>query len=84
VGELFVAHPVELALADAGVAVDPRETAGEFDAVMASVLGAGCLARPAPAEGTLPGGRAGVHTGALRPLLAELQSVARAYPGATW
>jgi ring-1,2-phenylacetyl-CoA epoxidase subunit PaaC len=29
-------------------------------------------------------GRDGVHTEAMGPLLAELQSVARALPGATW
>jgi ring-1,2-phenylacetyl-CoA epoxidase subunit PaaC len=35
-----------------------------------------------PAVG--PSGRDGVHTEAMGPLLAELQSVARALPGATW
>ncbi|MGW0413643.1 1,2-phenylacetyl-CoA epoxidase subunit PaaC, partial [Streptomyces collinus] len=29
-------------------------------------------------------GRAGAHTAHLAPLLAELQSVARAHPEATW
>jgi ring-1,2-phenylacetyl-CoA epoxidase subunit PaaC len=42
---------------------------------------------PAPREpdaGRVPGGRDGVHTAAMAGLLDELQSVARAYPGATW
>ncbi len=34
--------------------------------------------------GGVPSGRAGHHTAALPEILAELQSVARAYPGATW
>jgi ring-1,2-phenylacetyl-CoA epoxidase subunit PaaC len=42
---------------------------------------------PAPREpgaGRVPRGRDGVHTEAMAGLLDELQSVARAYPGATW
>jgi len=40
---------------------------------------------PLPASTTLPGqGRDGDHTEHLAPLLAELQSVARAHPEATW
>jgi ring-1,2-phenylacetyl-CoA epoxidase subunit PaaC len=40
---------------------------------------------PVPAVPPLPGqGREGEHTGHLAPLLAELQSVARAHPEATW
>ena len=30
------------------------------------------------------GGRAGIHTEFLGPLLAEMQVLARAHPGATW
>jgi ring-1,2-phenylacetyl-CoA epoxidase subunit PaaC len=38
-----------------------------------------------PVYRPLPGsGRAGEHTEHLAPLLAELQSVARAHPEATW
>lgn len=49
-------------------------------AVLDQVLSAAglCLPAAAPAPG------AGLHTPHLAPLLAELQSVARAYPGATW
>jgi ring-1,2-phenylacetyl-CoA epoxidase subunit PaaC len=47
------------------------------------VLDAAGLPLPSPAP--LPGsGRAGEHTPHLAPLLTELQSVARAHPGATW
>lgn len=56
----------------------------EFDAVVARVLAAATLEVPrVPAVGGR-GGRAGGHTERMGFLLAELQSVARAHPGATW
>ncbi|MET7304044.1 1,2-phenylacetyl-CoA epoxidase subunit PaaC [Embleya sp. NPDC005575] len=62
-------------------AYDAREEVG---AVLAQVLDSAGLALPA-AGPPLPGhGRNGEHTEHLAPLLAELQSVARAHPGATW
>jgi ring-1,2-phenylacetyl-CoA epoxidase subunit PaaC len=87
VDELFSPHEVELRLAAAGVAVDPAGVRAEFDQVIGTVLHAATLEWPAVAA--LPGvagrlGRDGVHTEAMGYLLAELQSVARAHPGATW
>jgi ring-1,2-phenylacetyl-CoA epoxidase subunit PaaC len=68
---------------DALAAVDP----GAFDAVLDTVLATAGLDRPvtaalAPVAGRA--GRDGVHTEAMGYILAELQSVARAYPDATW
>jgi ring-1,2-phenylacetyl-CoA epoxidase subunit PaaC len=61
-------------------ACDVRE---EVTAVLAQVTGAAGL--PMPAGAALPGaGREGTHTAHLAPLLAELQSVARAHPEAAW
>ncbi|AXB45583.1 1,2-phenylacetyl-CoA epoxidase subunit PaaC [Amycolatopsis albispora] len=56
---------------------------GEFDDVLAQVLSAATLRLPdsPAAEG---GGREGSHTAELESLLAEMQSVARAHPGAKW
>jgi ring-1,2-phenylacetyl-CoA epoxidase subunit PaaC len=60
------------------------------DAVIGTVLAAAGLDRPepasptSPAPGTAAGGRDGVHTEAMGTILAELQSVARANPDATW
>jgi len=85
VEELFEADPVTAALP--GVAADPAGLRGEVDAVLETVLAAATLDRP----GAVPmarvagkSGRDGVHTEAFGYLLAELQSVARAHPGATW
>ena len=79
VGELFRTHPVEL--------VDAATLRPEFDEILDQVLTPATLTRPE--FGELAGvsgrtGRDGVHTEQLGFLLAELQSVARAMPGATW
>ena len=77
IGELF--RPDE----DAPAAVEP----GAVDAVLDTVLAAAGLDRPdaAPLAGVSGRtGRDGVHTEAMGYILAELQSVARAYPDATW
>jgi ring-1,2-phenylacetyl-CoA epoxidase subunit PaaC len=60
---------------------------GAFDAVLDSVLAMAGLDRPTAASLAPVGGRTGrdgVHTEAMGYILAELQSVARAYPDATW
>lgn len=80
--ELFTPHQVELNL---GV-----DVAGLREPVLASlaeVLAEAGLELPEAAPMARVGGRAGrdgVHTEALGLLLAELQVVARAHPGATW
>jgi ring-1,2-phenylacetyl-CoA epoxidase subunit PaaC len=81
-GELFAAHPVEARLAAAGVAVDPADLRGEFDAVLDEVLAAATLPRPADLPSTA--GRDGEHTGDLAGLLAVMQELPRAHPDATW
>lgn len=85
VDELFATHHVEVALGDA--ADDPVGAREQFDAVVDEVLTAGALERPAGGPlGRINGlaGRDGMHTEAFGLLLAELQSVARAHPEATW
>ncbi len=85
VDELFTPHPIEVTLA--GVAPDVAELRSEVEVVLDTVLATAGLQRPSAAPmATLRGraGRDGVHTEALGYVLAELQSVARASPGATW
>ncbi|TDC96293.1 phenylacetate-CoA oxygenase subunit PaaI [Saccharopolyspora aridisoli] len=87
VDELFTAHEVESRLVEAGIAIDPAAVREEFDGVLAQVFQAATLERPdisgkaGVAGGT---GRHGRHTEAMGHLVAELQSVARAHPEATW
>ena len=85
IDEVFEADPVTAALP--GVAADPAGLRDEVNAVLGSVLDAATLDRPGSAPmARVAGksGRDGVHTEALGYLLAELQSVARAHPEATW
>ena len=77
VAELFEQRPNDLTAVDRG----------EFDAVLDTVLATAGLERPsAGALAKVRGraGRDGLHTEALGYVLAELQSVARAHPDATW
>jgi ring-1,2-phenylacetyl-CoA epoxidase subunit PaaC len=85
VGELFRPDPVADALP--GVAVPPPTLRGEVGAVLDAVLAEATLDRPDEVPLALVdgrGGRDGVHTEAFGYLLAELQSLARAHPDATW
>ncbi|GLZ56318.1 1,2-phenylacetyl-CoA epoxidase subunit PaaC [Actinomycetospora sp. NBRC 106378] len=87
VTELFLAHPVETRLVEAGVAVDPASLRGTVDADLAQVLPVATLTEPTrPAVGLVGGrgGRDGVHTEELGQVLAVMQSLARAHPDATW
>jgi ring-1,2-phenylacetyl-CoA epoxidase subunit PaaC len=81
-GELFRPDPDA-----AAIAPDVTGVSAAFDAVLDTVLATAGLDRPAaaplaPVNGRT--GRDGVHTEAMGYILAELQSVARAYPDATW
>lgn len=88
VGELFTPSPVEQRLVAAGAAVDSSALRVEFEGVLKQVFAASEL--PLPAEptalpvGAVESGRDGIHTDALSPLLAEMQSVARAHPTGSW
>ena len=85
VDELFRADRVVAALP--GIAADPQTLRAEVDAVLDTVLATATLERPDRAPmAAVAGqtGRDGVHTEAFGYILAELQSVARAHPDATW
>jgi ring-1,2-phenylacetyl-CoA epoxidase subunit PaaC len=85
--ELFAVTDVERRLIAARVAAGPDGLRAEFDEVIGAVLAEENMAWPdAPALAGVAGraGRHGIHTEAMGYLLAELQSIARAHPGATW
>ncbi len=69
--------------AQADVAVDPARLRARFDSTVPPLIEEAGLTIPTvqPARG---GGRQGVHSEALGPLLAEMQVLARAHPGAKW
>ncbi|MDQ6848739.1 MAG: phenylacetate-CoA oxygenase subunit PaaC [Actinomycetota bacterium] len=85
VDELFRPHEVEAALP--GVAVDSAALRDAVDVVLDTVFATAGVERPDRAPMAAVAGRTGrdgLHTEALGYLLAELQSVARSHPDATW
>ena len=82
-GELFATDEVEAMLVKAGIAPDMAPIKAAFDAKVDAVLAEATLKRPADSF-MMSGGRQGKHSEHLGFLLAEMQYLQRAYPGATW
>jgi ring-1,2-phenylacetyl-CoA epoxidase subunit PaaC len=66
-----------------GAAVQPTELRPAFDALVPRLIVEAGLAVP-DLPAVRGGGRDGIHSEALGPMLAEMQVLARAHPGATW
>lgn len=82
-GELFSTDAVDVAVQAAGITMDMAGIKSRWDAIVDDVLARATLTRPA--DGPMQkGGRHGRHTEHIGHLLATMQSVARAHPGATW
>jgi ring-1,2-phenylacetyl-CoA epoxidase subunit PaaC len=79
--ELFT--PVDPALVETGVAVDPVTLREVVGARLAAVVGEATLTLP-DVTPALSRGREGIHTEHLGYLLAEMQHLTRSHPGATW
>jgi ring-1,2-phenylacetyl-CoA epoxidase subunit PaaC len=82
-GEMFDADEAERVLIEADVAVDPEGLRGSWERRVADVLAEATLSIPA-SDWMQSGGRSGRHSEHLGHLLAEMQFLQRAYPGATW
>ncbi len=83
IDEMFEVDQVERALIEAGLAVDPASLRAIWDKTIEDVLAEAALKRPQ--DGFMQsGGRVGRHSEHLGFILAELQFLQRAYPGATW
>lgn len=82
-GELFIADDVDQAAATSGLGVDPSTLEAGWRARVTDVLTRAKLATPAVAY-MQRGGRDGKHTEHLGHMLAEMQIVARSFPGASW
>jgi ring-1,2-phenylacetyl-CoA epoxidase subunit PaaC len=82
-GELFEADAVERGLIERDVAVEPAAIRPEWDETVDKVLAEATLKRP-PDGWMQTGGRTGRHSEHLGYILAELQFLQRAYPGAKW
>jgi ring-1,2-phenylacetyl-CoA epoxidase subunit PaaC len=82
-GELFDVPDDERQLIDDGVAVDASTLRDAWREQVGMVIGAATLEVPADVF-MQRGGRTGRHTEHLGHLLAEMQIVARSFPGAEW
>ena len=82
-GEMFIPDAAELALAEAGIAADVRALAAPWRQHVDAVLTAATLKVPGDVF-MQKGGKQGVHTEHLGHLLAQMQFLQRAYPGARW
>jgi ring-1,2-phenylacetyl-CoA epoxidase subunit PaaC len=83
VHELFETDDLVRSTQLAGVAVDPSSLEEPVLAYVQSVLADATLTRPDSAV-RHTGGRRGLHTEHMGYLLAEMQVLARAHPGASW
>jgi ring-1,2-phenylacetyl-CoA epoxidase subunit PaaC len=82
-GELFAHDELTARLVAEGIAVDARELLPAWEHYVGTVLDEATLERP-DAPFAPGGGRDGRHGEALGHMLAVMQSVHRAHPGATW
>ncbi len=82
-GELFEVDDVERDLAALGVITLACDLADEWERTVDEVLEQATLARPSDTF-QASGGRTGMHTEYLGPMLAELQWMQRSYPGLQW
>ncbi|MBA2560492.1 MAG: phenylacetate-CoA oxygenase subunit PaaC, partial [Propionibacteriales bacterium] len=83
VDELFESDELVRSLAAAALAVDPASLEEPVMDHVGRVLAAATLVRPEPAV-RYTGGRRGVHTEQMGYLLAQMQYIARSYPGGSW
>lgn len=82
-GELFVADGSDQNLADAGIIPVLTELKPDFTTFVDSVLSRAGLIKPAPTF-MQTGGKQGLHSEAMGPLLAQMQYLQRTYPDASW
>ncbi|MEM7728337.1 MAG: 1,2-phenylacetyl-CoA epoxidase subunit PaaC [Pseudomonadota bacterium] len=82
-GELMTADELDIALWEAGVAPDMARVKASFDSYTAEVFRRAHLELPEKVF-MRKGGKTGVHSEHMGPLLAEMQSLHRAHPGAKW
>lgn len=82
--EWWTTTALEKEATETGLRLDGAQLADEFDALVDEALAQATLRRPAPAPSHVTQGKEGLHSEHLGYLLAEMQSLARAHPGASW
>jgi ring-1,2-phenylacetyl-CoA epoxidase subunit PaaC len=83
-GEMFQYDAVDSAMVAAGIAPPSELLRGAFLEHVAEIFAEATLVMPAPDAWMQKGGKQGTHTEHLGFILAEMQFLQRAYPGAQW
>jgi ring-1,2-phenylacetyl-CoA epoxidase subunit PaaC len=83
-GEMFERDAIDDAVIAAGIGVDAAALRPAWQAAVADVLAEATLAAPPADTWMISGGRDGRHSEHLGFILADMQFLQRAYPGATW
>ena len=81
--EFWSAHPPEEQLNAAGRGIKVADLRARWEHTVSDILTAAALAMPAAGD-FVSTGKFGRHSEHLGPMLAEMQSLARAHPGAQW
>jgi len=81
--EFWTASPQEAAALSNGTGTDMAALQVDWNRIVDEALAEATLQRPA-AGGFVPTGKQGIHSEHLGFVLAEMQSLARQHPGATW
>ncbi|MFV0292347.1 MAG: 1,2-phenylacetyl-CoA epoxidase subunit PaaC [Paracoccus sp. (in: a-proteobacteria)] len=81
--EMFVGDETDAKMVSAGIAPDPGSLRAAWDETVNAVLTEATLTVPANSY-VHKGGKQGTHTEHLGYILAEMQFLQRAYPGASW
>lgn len=84
--ELFAVDDVDVALMREGTVPDMAALEPQWTSLVRDVIDRATLTLPhdVPRPAGMRGGRSGAHTEHLGHMLAEMQSVARSHPGASW
>ncbi len=82
-GEAFIAAPYEETILQAGIGADLQRMQQQWQERVDQVLAEATLTKP-DNSWSQKGGKTGIHTEHLGYILAEMQYLQRAYPGAEW
>ena len=82
--EFWTASALEAEANDSGTGVDVASLRATWDQMVDEAIAEATLQRPPYVKRYVPEGKRGVHSEHLSYLLGEMQSLARAHPGATW
>jgi ring-1,2-phenylacetyl-CoA epoxidase subunit PaaC len=83
-GELFSSDAIDQAMAEHGIAPLPETLHAKWTAHLTQSFAAATLTLPPPEAWMHSGGKQGRHSEHLGYMLAEMQFLQRAYPGAQW